>query len=276
MEVDQAAIDEILASAEADTPESRIDKLEKELDVLKGSVKKLLLDLRETLNNLENPFQNLQNLAEGALAMPQSAQPQQIQIIPAQIPEPQPEPEPEVEPEPEQPEVDETRKEEVEPEVGAEPAPAVERAVEERAVEDRRGEDRVEVEEVMKKEEGDTLQQVGVYERVEGPREEVIRSEAQVLTKYDIVTLFNLMEWVKGMLEKYTLDSLRLMLELFESAGYISEDAKDFVSKLAELIALNDGFEDMLFELYRLHKLMNPQDTSMDSKLLALILEKRL
>ena len=269
MEVDQAAIDEILASAEADTPESRIDKLEKELDVLKGSVKKLLLDLRETLNNLENPFQNLQNLAEGALAMPQSAQPQQIQIIPAQIPEPQPEPE--VEPEPEQPEVDETRKEEVEPEVGAEPAPAVERAVE-----DRKGEDRVEVEEVMKKEEGDTLQQVGVYERVEGPREEIIRSEAQVLTKYDIVTLFNLMEWVKGMLEKYTLDSLRLMLELFESAGYISEDAKDFVSKLAELIALNDGFEDMLFELYRLHKLMNPQDTSMDSKLLALILEKRL
>ena len=102
------------------------------------------------------------------------------------------------------------------------------------------------------------------------------KKEPEHITKYDIVTLFNLMDWVKGMLEKYTLDSLRLMLELFASAGYISDDARDFVCKVAELIALNDGFEDMLLELYRLHKLMNPADTSMDSKLLSLILEKRL
>ncbi len=270
MEVDQAAIDEILASAEADTPESRIDKLEKELDVLKGSVKKLLLDLRETLNNLENPFQNLQNLAEGALAMPQSAQPQppQIQVIPAQIQPPEPE-----QPEPEgveEVEVKEEVREEVE-DVHEVPEPKPEPKFE--------SEPEIEkVEEVMVKEEGDTLpQQVGVYEKgLEKTEEKTIGTEAQLFTKYDIVTLFNLMEWAKGMLEKYTLDSLRLMLELFEAAGYISSDAKDFVAKMAELIALNDGFEDMLFELYRLHKLMNPQDTSMDSKLLALILEKRL
>ena len=263
MEVDQAAIDEILASAEADTPESRIEKLEKEVDVLKGSVKKLLLDLRETLNNLENPFQNLQNLAEGALpAMHQQPPVQQIQVVPAQVPEPKP-------PEPEEPE--EPEKSEEEPEIG----------VEEDFVEE------VESQEYGKEvmpEEGEEGDIVGRQVEVsESKKEKAVteafmarKKEPEHFTKYDIVTLFNLMEWVKGMLEKYTLDSLRLMLELFASAGYISDDARDFVCKVAELIALNDGFEDMLLELYRLHKLMNPADTSMDSKLLSLILEKRL
>ncbi|WP_290597246.1 MULTISPECIES: hypothetical protein [unclassified Archaeoglobus] len=256
--VDQAAIDEILASAEADTPESRIDKLEKELDVLKGSVKKLLLDLRETLNNLENPFQNLQNLAEGALS---AVQQPQIQVVPAVIPEPE-----------------KSLEEEEEEEVGEE---------EEESLEDEHdvAGHKESFEEVVPEVEGDSLQpQVGVCReeseveaepRIEDRTEEKMQ-RVEMFTRYDIVTLFNLMEWVKGMLEKYSIDSLRTMLDVFEAAGYITEESKDFVTKLAELIALNDGFEDMLLELYRLHKLMNPQDTSMDSKLLSLILEKRL
>ena len=268
MEVDQAAIDEILASAEADTPESRIDKLEKEVNVLKGSVKRLLLDLRETLNNLENPFQNLQNLAEGAFVTSSQPQPPQIQVIPAQIPEPHPEPQSmedgvgdEIVGESEKEE--EKEKEAVSPEADVSPPTSEVGRPEE---------------EVMLEEEGDSLpQQVGVYDKPRSKETENAEVERiETITKYDIVTLFNLMEWTKGMLEKYSLDSLRLMLELFEAAGYISTEAKEFVARIAELVALNDGFEDMLFELYRLHKLMNPQDTAMDSKLLALILEKRL
>ncbi|WP_202320712.1 hypothetical protein [Archaeoglobus neptunius] len=247
MEVDQAAIDEILASAEADTPESRIDKLEKELDVLKGSVKKLLLDLRETLNNIENPFQNLQNLAEGALPTMHQPPVQQVQVIPAQIPEP--------------PHEEKAEQEENE---------GVEGVVEE--------EDFDKSVEVMPEEEGDIVaeQVYSVKEKAQPLGEKAVAKREMVFTKYDIVTLFNLMQWVKGMLEKYTVDSLRLMLEIFESAGYISEESRDFVTKVAELIALNDGFEDIILELYRLHKLMNPEDTSMDSKLLSLILDKRL
>lgn len=269
MEVDQAAIDEILASAEADTPESRIDKLEKELDVLKGSVKKLLLDLRETLNNLENPFQNLQNLAEGALVGGMPQQPPQIQVVPAQIPEP-PKPEPEVE------------KPEEKPETETKPEPVVEKDVEEveppeEDVVKELGESAEPFPEVMEEGglslEGDSLQ---VYSFEKPQKKGEIIQATSMFTKYDIVTLFNLMEWVKGMLEKYSVDSLRLMLELFASAGYITEEARDFICKIAELVSLNDGFEDMLLELYRLHKLMNPADTSMDSKLLSLILDKRL
>lgn len=276
MEVDQAAIDEILASAEADTPESRIDKLEKELDVLKGSVKKLLLDLRETLNNLENPFQNLQNLAEGALVGGMPQQPPQIQVVPAQIPEP-PKPEPEQVEKPEEKPETETK-----PEPEPEAEPAVEKDVEEveppeEDVVKELGESAEPFPEVMEEGglslEGDSLQ---VYSFEKPQKKGEIIQATSTFTKYDIVTLFNLMDWVKGMLEKYSVDSLRLMLELFASAGYITEDARDFVCKIAELVALNDGFEDMLLELYRLHKLMNPADTSMDSKLLSLILDKRL
>lgn len=262
--VDQAAIDEILASAEADTPESRIDKLEKEVDVLKGSVKKLLLDLRETLNNIENPFQNLQNLAEGALGSATAQQPPQIQIIPTQIPEPATEPETEPE-----------------KEIGEETEGDEEEAEENVVVEEVEDKTSPHLEVMEEKAEGDIVQDYSLQVKTEpepSKSEDKATSGIGVaeIKKYDIVMLFNLMDWVKGMLEKYNLDSLKLMLELFESAGYISEDAKDFVCKVAELVSLNDGFEDMLLELYRLHKLMNPADNSMDSKLLSLILEKRL
>lgn len=275
--MDQAAIDEILASAEADTPESRIERLEKEVNILKGSVKKLLLDLRETLNNIENPFQNLQNLTEGALGST-AKQPPQIQVIPTQIPE--------------------SKEPETEPEKGAEGGK--EEKKEERKEVAEEAEENVVVEEVenkasleMKdgKAEGDIVQDYSLQVRTEPsgqsePKSEYKTTESEYkathstsiaeIKKYDIITLFNLMEWVKSMLEKYSLESLKLMLELFESAGYISEDARNFVCKIAELVSLNNGFEDMLFELYRLHKLMNPADRSMDSKLLSLILEKRL
>jgi len=253
-DIDQAAIDEILASAEADTAESRLEKLEKELDVLKGSVKRLLLDLRETLNNLENPFQNLQNLADGALSsMSQKPAVHQIQFVPAQIPEPKP-------PEPEE----------------------TERSgdFEDKKPEEQKTGELADFDGEVMPEEGGFVSgqtQVGVVEvKKDRPAATIKKKEPEIFTKYDIVTLFNLMEWVKGMLDKYTIDSLRLMLELFATAGYISDEARDFVCKIAELVALNNGFEDMLLELYRLHKLMNPTDTSMDSKLLSLILEKRL
>jgi len=245
MEYDQAAIDEILASAEADTPESRLEKLEKEVDILKGSIKKLLLDLRETLNNVENPFQNLQNLAEGALPVMQQPPVQQIQVIPAQPPEP--------------PREEEAKKEENE-EVSE---------VEEEAIENV---------EVMPEEKGDVVEEqvYSVKEKKTQPLEEKSMVKKTETVKYDIVTLFNLMEWVKGMLEKYTVDSLRLMLEVFESAGYISEETREFVTKVADLITFNEEYGDIIWELYRLHKLINPEDTSMDSKLLNLKLEKRL
>uniref|UniRef100_A0A7C4S8P7 Archaeal flagella protein FlaD/E domain-containing protein n=1 Tax=Geoglobus ahangari TaxID=113653 RepID=A0A7C4S8P7_9EURY len=237
-------IDEIISRAEADSPESRLNKLEKELDILKGSIKKLLLDIRETLNNLDNPFQNLQGLAESLAISPQR-QPQQIQIIP-----PPPQDTSKVEPE----KKDDVKKEFEE-----------------------------------KKEAGGSIMSQSypnqfkkyeeVIERSEKPERVTVEEKLitkEILKKYDILTLFEIMAWVKGMLEKYSIDSVKLMLEIFESAGYIMNETRDFISKVADLIAMNEGFEDILLELYRLHKIINPHDTTMDSKLLALMLDKKI
>ncbi|MDD4331416.1 MAG: hypothetical protein PHU28_03700 [Methanosarcinaceae archaeon] len=60
---DQAMIDEIVATAESDTIESRVANLEEEVTELKGSIKNLLMDIRETMGVLENPFQNIQGIA---------------------------------------------------------------------------------------------------------------------------------------------------------------------------------------------------------------------
>ncbi len=257
--VDQAVVDEILASAEADTPEGRLEKLEKEIELLKGSIKRLLLDIRETMNNLENPFQNLQGLAESGIAQ----QPQPIQIIPTPIPEVK------EEKEEERAEEEKEEKREIEEE-----SREVERQV---AADESVTSEGIEIQKEVVPEEGGSMQQV-VVEDVEGKAVKERKLDVQVLgtVKYDILTLFDLMEWVKGMLEKYDINSLKTMLEVFEVAGYISSEAKEFVGKVADLMAANDGFEDMLLELYRLHKIMHPSDTSMDSKLLSLILEKRL
>ena len=254
--LDQNAIDEIISKAEADSPESRLNKLEKELDILKGSIKKLLLDIRETLNNLENPFQNLQGLAESLAVSPQQTQqPQQIQILPPP------------------PESFGTNESETEKEEKREDKM-------ERKFEEKKGEEEREVEKevggnIMSQSHPSQLEKFEeVMEKGEAVEEKPIAEE--IIKKYDILTLFEIMSWVKGMLEKYSIDSVKLMLEIFESAGYIESETKDFVSKVADLIVMNDGFEDILLELYRLHKIINPHDTTMDSKLLALMLDKKI
>ncbi len=256
--LDQNAIDEIISKAEADSPESRLNKLEKELDILKGSIKKLLLDIRETLNNLDNPFQNLQGLAESLAVSPQQPQqPQQIQILPPppdsfgtnESSEMEKEDKMEDKMKEEFEEKKEEKEREVEKEVGGN---------------------------IMSQSHPNQLEKLEeVMEKGREPVEEKPITK-EILKKYDILTLFEIMSWVKGMLEKYSVDSVKLMLEIFESAGYIMNETKDFISKVADLIVMNDGFEDILLELYRLHKIINPHDTTMDSKLLTLMLDKKI
>ncbi|MET1123754.1 MAG: hypothetical protein ABWW66_00640 [Archaeoglobaceae archaeon] len=241
-ELDQTAIDEIIASAEADTTEGRLEKLEKEVETLKGSIKRLLLDIRELMNNLENPFQNLQALSEISQRA-QSAQPQ-IQVVPAPL--------------------DVVRKEEEDKSEEENKSSAEEIEEEGAGVGD---EIRVEVPKVES--------QVYAHEKkVEEVVPESVGVEGAV--KFDVVSLYRLMSWVRDMLEKYDSKSLRLMLEIFATAGYIGDDTKNFVSMVAELVENNDGLEGIIVDLYRLRKIVEPDDVSMDSQLLTLILEKRL
>jgi hypothetical protein len=235
-EVDQAVVDEILAKAAEDTEEGRLEKLEKEVETLKGSIKRLLLDIRETMNKLENPFANLQSLAESNVI---PSTPAQIQVVPAKLPE---------------------AGEECE------------------AEEEKRPEERVEMEEKEKAEEkGKTQAEIPVR----SPRREEIKEMAEMKTeaefeaekRIDPVTLFRLMEWVQSMISKHSYDSFKLMLDVFSATGYIRNETRELILKLAELAKL-DGRE-VFIDLYRLNRILNPKDRSLDSQVLALLLEKR-
>lgn len=254
-DVNQAVVDEILAKAAEESEEGRLEKLEKEVETLKGSIKRLLLDIREVMNNLENPFQNLQSLTE----VSSKSKAPQIQLISA-IPE---KPEEKKDEKKEKKEEEKLEKEEVKkPEEELKEEVVAEEGLKEGfvpGIKPKLGED-----------EGLKMQKIQT-EKIEPPKKPEI-----ALTKYDIAVLYKLMDWVKGMLEKYDANSLRLMLEVFSIAGYISSEAKEFLNMLTELLSANNGFEEMLLELYKLHKIMNPADKTMDSQLLALILEKKL
>ncbi|AIY89707.1 hypothetical protein [Geoglobus acetivorans] len=268
--IDESVVDDILKTAEADTPEGKLEKLEKEVDLIKGSIKKLLIDIRETLNNIENPFQNLQSLAEGlGYAASQAPPPQQIQIIPGKPLEEQMEEETQ--------EAQETPAEE-EAEVPAEPVGGVNG--------DMRGvkpfhdnitsQDKVESEEKSNGGESIGMEVIQPeFGALDDMGKDMLFADKKLL-KYDIEVLFEIMGWVRGMLEKYSIESLKLMLGIFESAGYIKEETAEFVSQIADLIVMNDNFEEIVFELYRLYKILYPEDRTIDSKVLSLILDRKI
>lgn len=247
MTVDQTVVDEILAKASEDTEEGRLEKLEKEVETLKGSIKRLLLDLRETMNRLENPFANLQSLAEANI-VPQSAP--QIQIVPTKIPEAD--------------KKEEKREEEeqmVKEEIGSE-----------KKIEDL-GYDSEKVDKVDLVKEA-LAQPIEPLTQKKEESSEVVNLFKGTKSRMEFMKLFNLMEWVHSMVSRHSYESFKLMLEVFEMTGYVNSNTKDLIMRLADLVKVN-GTKDVLIELYLLNKVFNPEDRSMDSDLLSLLLKKR-
>jgi len=264
-EIDQSMIDQLVATAEADTPESKIAKLEKEVETLKGAIKRLLMDIREAMNNLENPFQSLQNLAQ---VINKPLQPQPVQVIPT--PPPKEEEKEEEEKEGKKEEKEEKKVEE-----------KVEEKKEEKKEEfERKVEEEVEKKEVEKEEE-DVVKEVEEVDNVfQAPKlvvkEEEKKIEEVMPKRMSVLTFYSMMEWVRRMLEKYDMNTIKELLDLFETAGYISEELKDFTSKMVDIVSVvGDGLDELLIDLYKLHKTVNPNDRSMDSELLKILLEKR-
>ncbi|MFN3384629.1 MAG: hypothetical protein ACK401_07020, partial [Archaeoglobaceae archaeon] len=233
------------AKAEEDTEEGRLEKLEREVETLKGSIKRLLLDIRETMNKLENPFVNLQSLAESNI-VPQSAP--QIQIVPAKVPE-----------EREEEKVEEKEEKRDEPELKEESI-----------------ETKEEPKQVMKevKPAFKPVERANVETKVESLRSQLARDEKSIEGKVDFMTLYRLTEWVNGMVSRKSYEAFKLALEVFEATGYIRAETKDLLMKLAEITKLN-GAKELLIELYKLNKALKPEDKSLDSDLLALLLETR-
>lgn len=213
----------------------RVEKLEKDVDELKTSIKRLLIDIRETMNSIENPFQDLQSLTKLQEQASQSTQP-------AFGGEKR-----------EQKEREEKEERRQEPkDVGSKLSEAIESA-----------------RSSGKKEDGERKQS----KKEEEQRLREVLESGSFLEKFDVVTLYNLMEWISGMLTKYDSSSIKNMLDVFEYAGYINQSSKEFIVCLVGLLEVNKEFEDILLELYRLHKTLYSEDKFMDSKMLDLLLK---
>lgn len=218
----------------------RVEELEKDVDELKTSIKRLLIDIRETMNKVENPFEGLQGLADLHEQANQQSDQQSIRSSGSHKESGQRKRvlEEEVSQEPQ--------------DVGSELSEAIESA---RSLGNKKGQS-----DPAKKDEDNIKDILG---------------SRSFLEKFDVVTLYNLMEWISGMLTKYDSNSIKNMLEVFEYAGYIDQGSRDFIVSLVELLDVNKEFEDILVELYRLHKTLYSEDEVMDSKMLDLLLKRK-
>ena len=113
-------------------------------------------------------------------------------------------------------------------------------------------------------------------ERAEKKTEEkkTVVEEIKTETQFDIIKLLNTVEWVKKALEKYDSNTLKTLLDVLELSGLISPDFKKTVIKLIDLLSLDYCIDEMILDLYRLYKIINPEDRSLDSKILELLIKR--
>lgn len=216
---DQDMIDDLVSSAEEDTIESKVARLEAEVSEVKGAIKTLLIDIRETMNVLENPFQNIQGLAnmaaEGVLTPPAS---------------------------PVTPKVEEEMDVEAEPE-------AVQ--MEEKVVEQ---------------------PQMGIPAEIADPIHQI--PDVPDLKLFDPMSFYKTIVWSKEMVSKYDYETIEELVDIFSLLGYFSEDVKQIILKIASILSKDNNLDNAVLDLYRLYTVLNPGDSSLDSKVLNYMLNE--
>lgn len=216
---DQSMIDNIVATAESDTIESKVANLEEEVTEIKGSIKALLMDIRETMGVLENPFQNIQGIANISSAI----------VSPKPIDE--------------NPE-DKAPQEEIEDESDDEDLEPVEQ-IPKNFIED------------LKK----------------AAKKQLKKDDSKLI---DPVSFYRTIVWSKDMVGKYDQEAIKELIEVFSLLGYIPGNLKEIIIKVIEILGKNNNLDDAVLDLYRLYNILNPEDPSLDSKMLGYILNEKM
>lgn len=261
MAINQAQVDHIISAASADDPEVKLQKLQDEVDLIKKSVKKILIDIRERLNDTENPFTVTETQMPGTHASHQKAgehangesppspvtvQPQ-VTVAPVSAP---PAPVPTI---PVQQPVQHL----------SYPAPGF-------------GEPshQLKADEEMLR----LLQQkleIPVIRPLKPPAEE---KKQDKLRLHKVHRLF---EWTRTMVKKYGHDRLEIMVDSYRAMGYVSQEAAVQIKEIARLMpeSIGDlhemGSDEFVTELYELNRILDPQDASLDSDMIEVLLEHR-
>lgn len=246
MAVNQSQVDSILAGASAEDPEVKLQNLEREVELLKKSIKKLLIDIRERLNEGDNP---LTVLGQGG-----------AEVIAGLTPD------------------DAARLEELELKV-AELFEMRESDTEEDE----------QIRELLKKQKETRpgrempadfgLPQLPAGIPTAPPPKPASKKDIKD-EKLCLQKVYHLFNWTKAAITKYGHDRLDIMLDSYRSIGYITKEAADEVKEIARIMPASLGEEhevgadEFVSELYILNRIMDPDDTSLDRDMIAVMMER--
>ncbi len=261
MAVNQSQVDNILATASADDPEVKLQNLEQEVDLMKKSIKKLLIDIRERLNEADNP---LTVMAQGGevIAGLTPADAARIQDIEQKTQE------------------DAVRIQELEEKVEellARPVGEVGKPASEKKQKRFIEEDEDELIPEMPPEYA--LPRVPAIDPgTRFPANLPMQQEGDgKLCLHKVYQLFN---WTKAAITKYGHDRLDIMLDSYQSIGYIKKEAADEVKEIARIMPASLGEEhevgadEFVSELYVLNQILDPEDTSLDRDMITVMMER--
>ncbi|MCC4771719.1 hypothetical protein FXV91_16570 [Methanosarcina sp. DH2] len=90
----------------------------------------------------------------------------------------------------------------------------------------------------------------------------------------DPLSFYRTIVWSKDMVGKYDHDAIKELIEVFSLLGYIPGDIKEIILRVIEILAKNNNLDDAVMDLYRLYHILNPDDLSLDSKVLDYVLNE--
>ncbi|MCP1661926.1 MAG: hypothetical protein D5R99_04720 [Methanocalculus sp. MSAO_Arc1] len=263
MAVNQSQVDNILATASSDDPEVKLQNLEQEVELMKKSIKKLLIDLRERLNESDNPLTVLAQGGEivaglsgddaariGELENRTTEDAARIEELEKKVEELLARPEREF-------------FDDVEEKPRRRPqAPVPHEREYESGIPDQRH-----------------LPQVPEVDTTT-PLPAQLSGKQAADGKLCLHKVYQLFNWTKTAITKYGHDRLDIMLDSYQSIGYITKEAADEVKEIARIMPASLGEEhevgadEFVSELYILNQILDPDDTSLDRDMIAVMMER--
>jgi len=237
--VDQAQIDKILSGASSEDPEVRLETLEKELDFVKTSIKRLLIDLRERMNELDNPFTSAAASYTGKRSEP--------------------------------PELVEESKDENNEEPERDSASASMSSQPKNS-----GQENLNLDTGLFPADLATAQLSPGAQF--SPSDALPIMQAKPAGKLKLQKVHRLFEWVHQGCRKYGHEHIAIMIDAYQSMGYINEEVSDQIHDIMRMAPETAGdFRDIgpnefVSELYVLNRILDPDDATLDRDMIEVLM----
>ena len=250
MAIDQEQVDHILAGTIGDDPDAKLKNLEQEVDLIKTSIKRLLMDIRERVNEIENPhtlasFGSDRVTPDGVSALDEDIREAQQSALKAR----------EAALDDKESQMDATKakldaetrnespKKQHEPET-----PSVNE--DENILDDR-------MFALLKSQIADSHKSGSL-------------SHLHTNEKLRLNKVYHLFRWTHETVRKFGHDRLEIMLESYQTMGYLSKASVDEIRGISRLMPGNLGDEnevgpdEFVSALYNLNRILKPNDISLD------------